>query len=56
MRSISTLLTCLSGGLQVSAFAFAPEKLRRPLLLAAVAASTASLAMSIKNYRDRVHQ
>ena len=56
MRTMSTFLICLSSSLQVSAFVFAPEKLRLPLLLAAVAASTASLAMSIKNYRDRVRQ
>ena len=54
MRTVSAILTCLSCSLQVSAFAFAPEKLRRPLLLAAVAASTASLVLSVKNIKIRV--
>ena len=55
MRTVSAFLTCLSGSLQVSAFAFAPEKLRR-LLLAAVAASTASLVLTVKNIKTRVRQ
>ena len=56
MRTVSAFLICLSGGLQVAAFAFAPEKLRRPLFLAAVAASTASLVLTVKNIKTRVRQ
>lgn len=56
MRSVSAFLTCLSASLQVAAFAFAPEKLRRPLLLAAVAASTTSLVLTVKNIKTRVRQ
>lgn len=56
MRSMSAFLTCLSGSLLVAAFAFAPEKLRRPLLLAAVAASAGSLVLTVKNIKTRVRQ
>ena len=56
MKTVSAFLTCLSGSLQVAAFAFAPEKLRLPLLLAAVAASTASLVLTVKNIKTRVRQ
>lgn len=56
MRTVSAFLTCLSGSLQVAAFAFAPEKLRRPLLLSAVAVSTASLVLTVKNIKTRVRQ
>jgi len=56
MRTVSAFLTCLSGSLQVAAFAFAPKKLRRPLLLAAVAASTAGLVLTVRNIKTRVRQ
>lgn len=56
MRTVSAFLTCLSGSLQVAAFTFVPEKLRRPLLLAAVAASTASLVLTVKNIKTRMRQ
>ena len=56
MRSVSAFLTCLSGSLQVAAFAFAPEKLRRSLLLATVAASAASLVLTVKDIKTRARQ
>ncbi|MCI5660569.1 MAG: hypothetical protein MR280_07975 [Clostridium sp.] len=56
MRNVSAFLICLSGSLQVAVFAFAPEKLRRPLLLAAVAASTANLVLTVRNIKTRVCQ
>lgn len=56
MRLVSTSMVCLSACLQVIATKVMPEKLRRPLLLAAVVASALGLATSIKGYKTRVRQ